>query len=234
MALLDVAKAFPSVPPPMLTGIVKEAGAPENMIRMLGEMYQHTPAVLSLHGPDLPIRPTRGMKEGCPLSPTLFLLYNDILLRETKERCPGAHLYVFVDDIVVRAPTRDSLLHTLDTLHEVAHTIGLRFNKDKTEVYHSTEDYNVEPITWHHQLIPLRPPIMTYLGHVLAHPTREDTASDMVTTKVQHDTAAYRTLPLNVGSHHQRRPHPTMDVQGAVLREQIPDGAMVRHAPTLH
>ena len=83
----------------MLTGIVKEAGAPENIIRMLGEIYQHTPAVLSLHGRDLPIRPTRGMKEGCPLSPTLFLLYYDILLGETKERCPGAHLYVFVDDM---------------------------------------------------------------------------------------------------------------------------------------
>ena len=38
VALLDVAKAFPSVPRPMLTGIVKEAGA-ENIIRMLGDIY---------------------------------------------------------------------------------------------------------------------------------------------------------------------------------------------------
>ena len=104
VALLDVAKAFPSVPRPMLTGIVKEAGAPENIIRMLRNIYQHTPAVLSLHGRDLPIRPTKGMKEGCPLSPTLFLLYYDILLRETKERCPDAYLYVFVDDIAVAHP----------------------------------------------------------------------------------------------------------------------------------
>ena len=197
VALLGVAKAFPSVPPPMLTGIVKEAGAPENIIRMLGEIYQHTPAVSTLHGRDLPIRPTTGMKEGCPLSPTLFLLYYDILLRETKERCPGAHLYVFVDDTVVRAPTKESLLHTLDTLHEVAYTMGLRFNKDKTEVYHWAKDYSLEPITWQHQLIPVRPPILTYLGHVLAHPTQEDTAWDMVTAQLHHDIAAYRTLPLN-------------------------------------
>ena len=148
VALLDVAKAFPSVPRPMLTGIVKEAGAPENIIRMLGEIYHHTPAVLTLHGKDLPIRPTRGMKEGCPLSPTLFLLYYDIFLRETKERCPGARLYVFVDDIAVRAPTKEALLHTLDTLHDVAYTMGLRFNKDKTEVYHWAKDYDLTPITW--------------------------------------------------------------------------------------
>ena len=35
------------------------------------------------------------------------------------ERCPGARLYVFVDDITVRAPTRKALLHTLDTVHDV-------------------------------------------------------------------------------------------------------------------
>ena len=161
VALLDATKAFPSVPRPLLTGIVKEAGAPENIIRMLGDIYKHTPVVLSLHGRDLPIRPTRGMKEGCPLSPKSFHLYYDILLRENKKRCPGAHLYVFVDDIAVRAPTRESLLRTLYTLHEVAHTMGLRFNKDNTEVYHLAKDYNLEPITWQHQLIPVRPPIMT-------------------------------------------------------------------------
>ena len=91
VALLDVAKAFPSVLRPMLTGIVKEAGAPENIIRMLGEIYQHTPAVLTLHARDLPIRPTRGMKEGCPLSPTLFLLYYDILLRENYHMAAPAY-----------------------------------------------------------------------------------------------------------------------------------------------
>ena len=40
---------------------------------------------------------------------------------------------MFIDDIAVRAPTKDALLHTLDTLHDVAYTMGLRFNKDKTE-----------------------------------------------------------------------------------------------------
>ena len=130
------------------------------------------------------------MNEGCPLSPTLLLLYYDKLLRETKERCPGAQLYVFVDDIAVRAPTKE-------TLHDVAYTMWLRFNKDKTEVYHWAKDYNLEPMTWQHQLIPVRPPIMTYLGHVLAHPTQEDTAWDMVTTQLHHDIAAYTTLPLN-------------------------------------
>ena len=116
------------------------------------------------------------MKEGCRLSPTLFLLYYDILLRETMERCPEACLYVFADDITVRAPTTEALLPTLDTLHEVAHTMGLHLNKDKIEVYRWAKNYSLEPITWQHQQLSVRPPILTYLGHVLAHPSREETA----------------------------------------------------------
>ena len=197
VALLDVAKTFPSVPRSMLTNIVKEAGVPETIIRMQGEIYQHTPAVLSLHGRVLPIRSTRGMKEGCPLSPTVFLLYYDILLRETMEQCPEACLYVFVDDIAVHALTTEALLRTLDTLQEVAHTMGLSFNKDKTEVYHWAKNHNLEPIIWQHQQLPEHSPILKYLGHVLAQPTQEETAWDMVTTQLYHDIAAYRTLLLN-------------------------------------
>ena len=52
------------------------------------------------------------------------------------ERCPQAYLYVFVDDVSVRASTTEALLQTLIALHQVAHTMGFRFNKDEIEVYH--------------------------------------------------------------------------------------------------
>ena len=166
-------------------------------MRRPGEVHQHTPTVLFLHGRDLPIRPTRGMKQGCPLSPTLFLLYYNILLRETRERCPDAPLRVFVDNIAMRAPTRDTLLHTLDALHEVSHTTALRFNKDKTDSYHWAKNYSLQPITWQHLQIRVHPPILTYAGHVRTHPTQDEATWDMVTTEVYQDIAAYMPLPLN-------------------------------------
>ena len=148
---------------------------------------------------------------------------------------------MFVDDTAVRAPSRGLLLHTLDTLHDVAHTRGLRFNRDKTEVYPWAKDHNLEHITWQRQLIPVRPPIITYLGHVLAHFTQEDTVWDMVTTQRYHDIAAYRTLPLNayekvaiINAVLIPRWTYRWTYKGAVPREQIPDGTLGRHTPTLH
>ena len=46
------------------------------VVRLRREVYPNTPAVLSLHGKALPIYPTKGMKEGGPLSPRLFLFYH--------------------------------------------------------------------------------------------------------------------------------------------------------------
>ena len=43
----------------------------------------------------------------------------------------------------------------------------------------------------------MRPPILTYLGHVLAHSKQEDTAWGIVTIQLHHDLAANRTVPLN-------------------------------------
>ena len=197
LALYDVAKAFPSVPRMMITDIIKEAGATEPITRLLTEIYSHSPAVLRLHGRDQPIHPKQGMKEGCLLSPTLFLLYYDVLPRETMSRQPDAQVYVFVDDIAVRATKQAALLNTLNHLHHVAHRMGFRFNADKTETYQWARNYNRGTVMCQGQQLTIRPPILTYLGHILAHTSYEDHTWDMVTNKRWHDLAAYKTLPLN-------------------------------------
>ena len=136
------------------------------------------------------------MKEGCPLLPTLFFLYYNVLLRETMSRQPDAQLYVFVDDIAVRTTSQAALLDTLNHLRQVAYRMGLCFNADKTETYHWARNYNPGTITWQGQHLMIRPPILTYLGHILAHPSHNDHAWDTVTNQLRHDLAAKKTLPL--------------------------------------
>ena len=87
---------------------------------MITEIYSHTPAVLHPHGCSLPIHPKGGIKEGCPLSLIVFLLYYDALLRGTLSRHPEEHLYVLVDDIAVRAAYKTALTETRSQLHNEA------------------------------------------------------------------------------------------------------------------
>ena len=87
------------------------------------------------------------MKEGCPLSLTLFLYY-DILLRETLSRHPQAHLYVFVDDIAEHAMDQTALLNTLNHLRDVAHRMGPCFNADKARTYYWARRYEPRTIVW--------------------------------------------------------------------------------------
>ena len=112
-------------------------------------------------------------------------------------RQPDAQLHVFVDDIAVHATNQAALLDILKHLHHVAYRLGLRFNADKTETYHWARNYNHGTITWQGQRLTVRPPILTYLGHIPAHPAQEDHSWDMVTNQLRHDVAAYKTLPLN-------------------------------------
>ena len=124
IALLDMAKAFPSIPRLMLTDMTSAACTPNPVVWLVGEIYHSTPAMLSLHGRELPGNPAGGMKEGCRLSVTLFLLYYDILLRETLVRHLNANLCVFVDDIAVGVDYPSIVTETLNHLHDVAHLAG--------------------------------------------------------------------------------------------------------------
>ena len=84
-------------------------------MQFVRQIHHKTPAVLSLHSCKVPINPTKMDA----LSPTPFLLYYDSLLRETLTHHPVADLYVFVDDIAVKANYPATLTKTLNHLRGI-------------------------------------------------------------------------------------------------------------------
>ena len=58
-----------------------------------------TPSFITLNGKKTWIVTSRGVKEGRPLSPLLFILYYDVLVREFMQQCPESEIFVYAIDI---------------------------------------------------------------------------------------------------------------------------------------
>ena len=72
-----------------------------------------------------------GIRQGCPLSPLLFALAIDILLRRIVKLVPGVKVFAFADDIalVLKDVGRDRLLTQIfQDLEKIA---GLGLNRKK-------------------------------------------------------------------------------------------------------
>ena len=82
VCLLDIAKALPSMPHECLTYGLQLIGTPARIYNMVASIYVHSTGVYG----DVRFPLRRGIKEGCPLSPALFVLvyeaFHQTLTRE--------------------------------------------------------------------------------------------------------------------------------------------------------
>ena len=100
LILFDFKAAFPSISHPFLLQCLSMLGLPKEAMNFIQSMYHHNKCVLRIQGQDFPgFALLGGVRQGCPLSPLLFAVCVDILLRRIMHEIPSCTCKAFADDI---------------------------------------------------------------------------------------------------------------------------------------
>ena len=140
VAWLDIANAFPSVPHKYLWGLLRFIGVNDSFVDTLELFYTDISSFYvcgPITTPDLPIR--RGVKQGCPISMTLFALaINPVLEAIEILSVPNFSIGIssvkvlaYADDIALIANDTSDLQKLIDKAVEVTEWAGLQYRPDK-------------------------------------------------------------------------------------------------------
>uniref|UniRef100_L7M1A0 Putative tick transposon n=1 Tax=Rhipicephalus pulchellus TaxID=72859 RepID=L7M1A0_RHIPC len=138
MASVDVAKAFDRVTHQAIVHGLRCKGVSDEFCDYIADYYSMATTVLGMNGKTLLVHPTRGVRQGDPLSPLLFNLVLDKFLQHQGDaisfRSGGvsASAMAFADDIILTAGTPGGLQSQLDSLHTYLQERGLDVNASKS------------------------------------------------------------------------------------------------------
>jgi hypothetical protein len=146
---IDYSKAFDCVDHNILWNSLREMGFAEHLIILLRNLYDGQQATVRTECGDTdPFGIGKGVRQGCILSPILFNLYAEKVMRdagldETEEgiRIGGRNLnnLRYADDVTLAANTEDGLVSLIEKVTCASGKAGLYLNIQKTKVMSTAE-----------------------------------------------------------------------------------------------
>ena len=181
---VDFKKAYDSVDPRALMAVLRRMGVAENLIQLLEAWADARHTSVAVNGtPTAPFAVRRGVGQGDVLSPLLFDLFIESLLRCLEERMPGVSVagvpvraLAYADDVCVPCDSPEQAQLALMEISRWAAAWGMELNlaAGKTEAVH----YPAHPEQLQPVLAPLAGPAgqqagwaqqYTYLGALLTY-----------------------------------------------------------------
>ena len=141
---IDYAKAFHCVDDNKLWKILKEMGIPGHLTCLLRNLYAGQEiTVRTGHGTTDWFQIEKGVHQGCLLTPCLFNLHAEYILRntgleETQARIKIARRNInnlrYTDDATLMAESKEELKSLLMKVKEESEKVGLKLNIQKTKI----------------------------------------------------------------------------------------------------
>ena len=142
LCFVDYKKAFDSVPHSQLSRVMLEMGFPGHIVQLISHLYRKQEAVVRVeNGEKAWLRIRRGVCQGCIISPYLFNIYSEQVMRValdgyTKGFQIGGRLINnlrYADDVVLIAMSEAELQELIDRVTIASETVGLTINTAKNK-----------------------------------------------------------------------------------------------------
>ena len=152
---IDYEKAFDSIDRKTLWKIMRHYGIPQKIVSLIEEMYRNTTCRV-LHEGQLTesFKINTGVRQGCLLSPFLFILAIDWLMKTSTEGKRNGIQWTlweqlndldFADDIALLSHSQQQLQSKTSVLEQLSLSVGLRIHPGKSKVLRVCTP-NKEPI----------------------------------------------------------------------------------------
>lgn len=142
ITFIDFERAFDALKREAIWKALANRRIPHKIIRLIKELYNNIETRI-LHSGSLsePVRIKHGVKQGCPLSPLLFNIVLDDVMREITSTPRGIRWTItsrledldYADDIALLAQSHRDMQEKINLLGEKAKTVGLVINTKKTK-----------------------------------------------------------------------------------------------------
>ena len=174
---LDLKGAYDRVNRHILWEVLRRLGVAGRMLAAIQSLYANYTVAIKVGGNVSPALPSvTGLKQGCPLSPTLFGLFSDGNHRQLVDKCPMGgprlrcgrivHDLGYADDFVLLATTPAGLQCSIDAVSDFCQHTGMIISVEKTKIVVFSQSL-VGPFQWLCSGTPLEwVQQVTYLGIV--------------------------------------------------------------------
>ncbi|CAE8684982.1 unnamed protein product [Polarella glacialis] len=149
LLFIDWEMAFDKITREGLICSLRRLHLPEHVLSVIGNMYQHTPfRVRDSDNVSQKEMQSTGIRQGCPLSPYLFILFMTVLMHDVEvsyraERGNAVHTHPaadplfdleYADDTVLMSRSNHSITKLLQCLQKEAEPYGMALNRAKTKL----------------------------------------------------------------------------------------------------